>query len=540
MDKQPIYILPENAQRVLGKDAQRNNIMAAKIVADIIKTTLGPKGMDKMLVSNSGDITITNDGVTILQEMDIEHPAAKMMVEIAKTQEKEVGDGTTTAVMLAGKLLEYSEELLDNKIHPTTIVRGYQRAAARAQELLKECAVTIDTRNSQSDEILRSIVKTSITGKGAEVVKDKYADIIVKAVKQVSDGARADLSDIKIEKIKGGSIEDTELIEGIVFDSGRANKEMPGSIKEARIAILDAPLEIKGPETETKISISTPEQLQGFIDREERILRGIVDKIKSVGANIVFCQKGIDDIAQYYLTGAGIYACRRISRSDIEKIAKATGGKIVTSIKELTPEQLGRAEVVEEVKEKEDEFTYIRGCRNPKSLTILIRGGTEHVIDEIERAIHDGISVVATVIKEGKIVAGGGAVEAEIARKLKQFSHSLTGREQLAVEKFALALEQIPFTLAENAGLDPIEILTRIKASHDAGNINHGLNLFTGQIEDNLKAGIIEPAKIKSQAMNSATEVATMILRIDDVISANSGPKPGQRTMPSGSLEGFE
>jgi archaeal chaperonin len=522
--KQPVYILPENAQRVLGKDAQRNNIMAAKIVADIIKTTLGPKGMDKMLVSANGDITITNDGVTILEEMEVEHPAAKMMVEIARTQEKEVGDGTTTAVMLAGKLLEYSEELLDNKIHPTTIIRGYQKAAEKAQEILKEASLKVETAQN-IDEVLQSIVKTSITGKGAEVVKEKYADIIVRAVKQVA-GETVDLSDIKISKIKGGSIDDTELIEGVVLDCPRVNKEMPRAVKNARIALIDAPLEAKGPEAETKISISTPEQLQSFIDREERMLRNIVEKIKSVGANVIFAQKGIDEIAQYYLTQEGIYAVRRVPRTDMERLAKATGGKIVSNIKELASEQLGSAQLVEEVKESDEEFTYIRGCKNPKSLTILIRGGTEHVIDEIQRAINDGVGVVATVIKEGMIVAGGGAVEIEIARRLRQFSHTLNGREQLAVEKFALALEQIPFTLAENAGLDPIDMITKLKSAHDAGNRNHGLNLFTGNIEDNILAGIVEPSKIKQQAINSATEVATMILRIDDVIAANPRDRP--------------
>ncbi len=530
-----MYILPENAQRAMGKDAQRNNIMAAKIVADIIKTTLGPKGMDKMLVSSTGDITITNDGVTILEEMEIEHPAAKMMVEIAKTQEKEVGDGTTTAVMLAGKLLEFSEELLDNKIHPTTIIRGYQRAAEKAQEILKECSLSVDTNNPQSEEVLKSIVKTAITGKGAEIVKESYSEIIVRAVRQITENNNVDLSDIKIEKIKGGSIEDTELIQGIVFDAGRANKEMPKIIMNAKIAIIDSPLEIKGPEAETKISISTPEQLQSFIDREERVLKILVEKIISCGANVVFCQKGIDDIAQYYLSSAGIYACRRVPRADIEKIAKATGGRIINSVKELSVEHLGNADLVEEVKESEEEFTYIRGCRNPKSLTIVIRGGTEHVIDEISRAIDDGLSVVATVIKDGKVVAGGGAIEAEIARRLRQFSHTLSGREQLAVEKYALALEQIPLTLAENAGLDPIDIITKLKSTHDLGNKNFGLNLFTGQIEDNLRAGIVEPARIKSQAINSATEVATMILRIDDVIAAN----PKKQT-PSGNQHMFD
>ncbi|MEK6918923.1 MAG: thermosome subunit alpha [Nanoarchaeota archaeon] len=536
MDKQPNYILPENASRMMGKDAQRNNIMAAKIVADIVKTTLGPKGMDKMLVSSSGDITITNDGVTILQEMEIEHPAAKMMVEIAKTQEKEVGDGTTTAVMLAGKLLELSEFLLDNKIHPTTIIRGYQRAAEKSQEILRELSFNINPESKEGEEALKFIVKTAITGKGAEIVKEKYSDIIVKAVKQVANGRTVDLSDIKIEKIRGGSIDDTELIEGVVFDCARVNKEMPQKVVNARIALIDSSIEIKGPETETKISINTPEQLQGFIDREERIIRGIIEKLKAVGANVVICQRGIDDVAQFYLSQEGIYACRRVPRSDIEKISKATGAKIVSSIKELTPEQLGIAGIVEEVKEN-DEVTYIKNCKNPKALTIIIRGGTEHVVDEIGRAIDDGLGVVATAIREGKLVAGGGAIEIEIARRLRQFSHSLNGREQLAVEKFSQALESIPTTLAENAGLDPIDTITNLRSQHDAGNKNHGLNLFTGNIEDNIKAGIVEPTKIKSQAITSATEVATMILRIDDVIGANPKKETYSRLNPSEEMD---
>ncbi|PIN91416.1 thermosome subunit [Candidatus Pacearchaeota archaeon CG10_big_fil_rev_8_21_14_0_10_35_13] len=516
------YVLPENSNRTMGRDAQRNNIMAAKIVADMIKTTLGPKGMDKMLVSSSGDITITNDGVTILEEMEVEHPAAKMMVEIARTQEKEVGDGTTTAVMLAGRLLENAEELLDNRIHPTTIIKGYRKATEKAQEILKELSQTITTNN---DEILRSIVKTSITGKGAEPIKEKLSEIIVKAVKQVAENNKADMNNIKIVKVRGGSMEDTELIEGIVLDKERVNNDMPQIVREARIALVDVPLEIKGPETETRITINNPEQLQGFIDREDRILKGIVEKIQMSGANVIFCQKGIDDIAQYYLTKAGIYACRRITKNDMEKLSRATKGKIISNINEITTELLGRAEIVEEIKEGEEIMTYVRGCKNPKAITIMIRGGTEHVIDEVERAMVDGLSVVSSALKEGMIVAGGGAIEIELSRRLRQYSQTFPGRERLAIERFSEALEQIPFTLAENAGLDPIDTITELKTAHDQGRRNHGLNLLTGRIEDNLQAGIIEPTKVKSQAISSASEVATMILRIDDVIAANDNKK---------------
>jgi thermosome len=518
-DKQPIFIFPENVQRMIGKDAQRNNIMAARIVADTVKTTLGPKGMDKMLVSSTGDITVTNDGVTILEEMEIEHPAAKMMVEIAKTQEDEVGDGTTTAVMLAGKLLENAERLLDQKIHPTVITKGYRLAAEKSQEILKNLAVPVSPEN---DALLRQIAMTAMTGKGAETVKEVFSDIIVRAVKQISDNGKIDLTNIKIEKAKGNGIEHTELISGIVLDKERVSSDMPSRVINARIALLDAALEIKGPETETKISVSSPEQLQSFIEQEDRILKDMVAKVKQAGANVVFCQKGIDDVAQYYLAKERVYACRRIAKSDMEKLARATGGKIVSNLQELNAMQLGNAQSVEEVKDNEQAMTYVKGCKNPKALTILVHGGTEHVMAEMERAIRDGLGDVAASIKDGKIVAGGGAVEVELARELRRFSQTLGGREQLAVEEFASALEFVPTTLADNAGLDPIDVLTEMKAAHDKGQKYAGLNLFTNRIEDNLKAGIVEPLRIKTQAINSASEVAMMILRIDDVIAASS------------------
>ncbi len=528
-DKQPIVILPENVQRMMGKDAQRNNIMAARIVADTVKTTLGPKGMDKMLVDSIGDITVTNDGVTILEEMDIEHPAAKMMVEVAKTQEDEVGDGTTTAVMLAGKLLENAEILLDKKIHPTVITKGYRLASEKAQQFLKEIAVDVGPEN---DALLRNIAMTAMTGKGAETVKEKFADIIVRAVKQVAESNKVDLTNIKIEKAKGDGIEYTELVEGIVLDKERVSVDMPSKIENAKIALLDAALEIKSPETDTKISVTSPEQLQSFIEQEEKILKDMVEKIKASGVNVVFCQKGIDDLAQYYLAKSGIYACRRIAKSDMEKLARATGGKIVSNLNELTSEQLGQAGLVEEVKQGDEALTYVRKCQNPKALTILLRGGTEHVIDEMERALKDGLGDVASALKESKIVTGGGAIEIELAKELRKYSQTLGGREQLAVEQFASALESIPTTLAENAGLDPIDILTELKARHDQGSVNSGLNLFTGKIEDNLQAGIIEPLKIKTQAINSASEVSMMILRIDDVIAASEKSSSSQPSYP--------
>ncbi len=528
MDKQPIFILPENVQRMIGKDAQRNNIMAARLVSDTVKTTLGPRGMDKMLVDSVGDITITNDGVTILKEMEIEHPAAKMMVEIAKTQEDEVGDGTTTAVMLAGKLLENAEKLLDKKIHPTVISLGYRLAGEKAQEILQSLATKI---THQDNQILKQIAMTAMTGKGAEGVKDKFADIVVRAVKQIYENGRIDIANIKIEKSKGYGIKDTELIEGLVLDKEKVSVEMPASVHDAKIALLDAAMEIKGPETDTKISVSSPEQLQGFLEHEERILKNMVKKVKDSGANVIFCQKGIDDVAQYYLAKEKIYAVRRVAKSDMEKLARATGGKIVSNLNEISPGDLGKAALVEEMKHADTAMTYVRGCSNPKALTILIHGGSTHVIDEMERALKDGIGDVASALKDGYVVAGGGAIEIELARKLREFGQSLSGREQLAVEEFANAMEFIPVTLAENAGMDPIDVLTELKARHDRGEKHAGLNLFTMKVDETLRAGIIEPLRIKTQAVNSASEVAMMILRIDDVI-ASSGSKGGG--MPHG------
>jgi thermosome len=536
-DKQPMVIMPEDVQRMLGRDAQRNNIMAARIVAETIKTTLGPKGMDKMLVDSMGDITVTNDGVTILEEMQIEHPIAKMMVEIARTQDKEVGDGTTTAVMIAGRLLENAEKLLDQKIHPTVITKGYRLAAEKSQELLKNLAINIE----DNENLLKELVFTSLASKNASAKKEKFADIIVRAVKQISESKneqnskfKIDLSNIKIEKVKGEGIEDTELIQGIVLDKEKVSVDMPSQIRNAKIALIDVALEIKTPETETKISISSPEQLQSFLEQEEKSLKDMADRIKQSGATVVFCQKGIDEVAQYYLAKEKIYACRRIAKSDMEKLARATNAKIVSNLNELSIEHLGYADSVEEKKEDSETYTYITGCKNPKALTILIRGGTEHVISEIERALKDGMGVVASVLKDKKILPGAGAIEVELAKRLRDYSKSLNGREQLAVEEFASALEFIPITLAENAGLDPIDILTELRARHQQGETNAGINLLTGKIEDSIVAGIIEPIRIKTQAIDSATEVAVMILRIDDVIAANTKSTRSSQQMSPG------
>tara|TARA_Y100000310_G_C20672377_1_gene811012 strand:- start:948 stop:2558 length:1611 start_codon:yes stop_codon:yes gene_type:complete len=526
MPDKPIYILPESTERTMGKDAQRNNILAAKLVSEAVKTTLGPKGMDKMLVDSVGDIIVTNDGVTILEEMEIEHPAAKMMVEIAKTQESEVGDGTTTAVMLAGRLLENAEKLLDMKIHPTVITKGYNLACERAKEFLKELSV-----NADGVDVLKHIAMTAMTGKGAESVKNKFAEIIVESIKQIEENNNIDLENIKIITNKSNSIEDTKLIKGIIIDKEKVSIDMPNKVQDAKIALISDSLELKNPEGDAKISVTDPSQLQSFIDREEQMLKQIVDKIKIIGANVIFCQKGIDDTVQYYLSKNNIYACRRVAKSDMESLARATSGKIISNLNELSESELGKAEIVEQVKQGEEAMTYVQGCQDPKAVSILIYGGSEHVLDEMKRALKDGLGDVAAVIKTKQIVAGAGAIEIELSKKLKEFANTLGGREQLAVLEFANALEFIPITLAENAGLDPIDILTELKSRHDNNEKYAGINIFNNQIQDVLREGIIEPTKIKTQAISSATEVAVMILRIDDVLASK-----GKSSMGSGGV----
>ena len=527
-------VMSEGADRVLGRDAQRNNILAARVVAETVKTTLGPKGMDKMLVDRSGNIIVTNDGVTILDEMEIEHPAAKMVVEIAKTQEAEVGDGTTTAVMLAGKLLENAEKLLDMKIHPTIITRGYRWAEEKAQEILNDLAVEINSK-----EELQKIAATAMTGKGVEHLRDKFAEIIVDAVDVVAEDSKVDLDDIKIEKQKGRAIETSELIRGVVIDKERINQDMPKRVDEARVALIEEALEVANLNNEAKISVTSPEQLTNFLAQEESVLRAKVDAIKASGANVIFVQKGVDELVQYYLSKAGIYAVRRVAKSDMQKWAKATGGKIVSKLSEISDDDLGYAAYVEERKDGEEGMTYVMGCKNPKALTILVRGGTEHVVDEVERAVLDALGDVAATLKDSKVVAGGGAIEIELSKRLKEFACGLKGRERLAVEEFAGALEFVPTTLAENAGMDPIDVLTELRAAHDANMRHNGLNLFSGKVEDNLANGIIEPLKIKTQAIASASEVAIMILRIDDVIAAKkSGGNSAKGGL--GGMSGYE
>ena len=515
-------------KRVVGKNAQRNNILAAKTVSEIVKTTLGPKGMDKMLVTPTGEIIVTNDGVTILTEMEIEHPAAKMMVEIAKTQESEVGDGTTSSVMIAGKLLENAEKLLDQKIHPTTIVKGYRLAQSKAQDFLKEVSLKITPDN---EEILRQIAMTAMTGKGAEGSRTELSDILVKSVKAVQENGNVDIKDIKIEKVLGEGTGDAELVYGIVLDKEKLSKDMPRVVGDSKILLVDFPLEVKSPELSTKISVSSHLELQNFLNDEEKIIREMIDKIIQTDANVVFCQKGVDDYAKYLLSKAGIYTCRRVSKSDMEKISKATGGKIISNINEVNSYDLGEAAEVEEVKHSGESMTYIRGCKNPKSVSVLIHGGTTHVLDEVERALLDGLGDIVSALNTGLVVSGGGAIEIEVAMGLRKFASTLEGRERLAVEEFASALEFIPLTLAENAGLDPIDILTELKRRHELGEKNAGLNLFNNSVENVLDARIIEPHKIKKQAIDSATDVATMILRIDDIILAKPTEEKEERFM---------
>ncbi|MBI2208137.1 TCP-1/cpn60 chaperonin family protein [Candidatus Woesearchaeota archaeon] len=532
---QPIFILPEGTQRTLGRDAQRNNIMAAKLVAETVRTTLGPKGMDKMIVDSLGDVTVTNDGVTILEEMNIEHPSAKMIVEVAKTQENEIGDGTTTAVVLAGELLKNAEELLDKDVHPAVISRGYRLAEAKAQEILNEMAEKITPDN---EEVLKKIAQTAMTGKGAEYSKDTLAVLAVKAVKMVEEDGYVDKDNIKIEKRTGGSVEDSELIKGIVIDKERLSANMPRVVKNAKIALIDREIEIKKTEMDANIQIKTPDQMQAFLDQEENMLRDMVEKITATGANVMLCQKGVDDVAVHFLAKKGVYAVRRVSESDMKKIAKATGAKISTNLKDLSKDDLGFAGTVEERKVGDEEFTYIMDCKNPKAVTLLIRGGTEHVTNEIERAVTDAVGDVTAALKTGMVVAGAGAPETELAMQMRKYADTLSGREQLAVQAFADAMEVIPRTLVENAGLDPIDTMTDLKAAHSKKQKWAGIDVFTGKVMDAWKKGVIEPLKIKTQAVSSASEVAVMVLRIDDVI-ASSGKADKMPQMPPGGMGGM-
>ncbi len=528
----PIYILREGSQRTAGREAQRSNIMAAKAVAGAVRTTLGPKGMDKMLVDTMGDVVITNDGVTILKEMDIEHPAAKMMVEIAKTQDTEVGDGTTTAVVLAGELLKQAEELLEQEIHPTVIAAGYRAAAEKSMEILQGLAVKVTVKD---EDLLRKIAITAMTGKGSQAARDDLAIIAVNAIKAVvDDDGSVDTDNITVEKKVGGSIGDSVLISGVVIDKDRLHPSMPKKVTNARIALLNAAVEIEKTEVDAKIQITSPDQLQAFLDQEETMLKGMVDKIAASGANVLFVQKGIDDLAQHYLAKAGIYTVRRVKKSDMEKLARATGARVVTSFHEISKEDLGKAGLVEERKVSDEKMTFVEECNNPKSVSIILRGGTEHVVDELDRAMEDALRVVGVAVEDKMLVAGGGAPEVELALRLRAYASTVGGREQLAIESFADAMEIIPKTLAENAGLDQIDTLVSLRSQHEKGVKTAGLDMDTGKPVDMLKLGVVEPLRVKTQAINSAAEAAVMILRIDDVIASKSGGPGGMGGMPGG------
>ena len=541
----PVLILKEGTGRSTGKEAQRNNITAAKVVAETVRSTLGPRGMDKMLVSSIGDVTITNDGATIMKELDVQHPAAKMLVEVSKTQDNEVGDGTTTAVILSGELLEKAEKLLDKDVHPTVIVDGYQKAAEKAIEILDKLSIPIAEKD---DAILRQVATTSMYSKGIAVAKEHFADIAVKAVKQVAeknDGRlRADIDLIKILKKHGKSLEETELVKGIVIDKELAHAQMPKTITGARIALLNAKLEVEKTEFDAKININNPDQMHLFIEEEEKMLVDMVNQIEKTGANIVFSEKGIDDVALHYLAKKGIGAVKNVSSGDLEKLSKATGARVVASVKDLAKDALGEARSVEETKIGDDKLLYVRDAKNPKAVTIVIRGGTEHVVDEADRSLHDALCVVRNALEDGKIVAGGGAPEAELAKRLREYAVKVGGREQLAIEAFAESLETVPTTLAENAGFDPIDVLVQLRSKHErAGSPWFGIDVFSGDVKDMRKLNVLEPLRVKQQVIKSASEAASMILRIDDVIASKGVDKGagggGKDSMPPGGDEDY-
>ena len=528
----PVLVLKEGSSRSRGKEAQHTNIEAAKIVAETVKSALGPKGMDKMLVDSFGDVTITSDGRTILDEMDIQHPAAKMMVEVAKTQDNEAGDGTTTAVIISGELLNKAQELIEKNVHPTIIIDGYKKASDKALEILEKIAIKVDV-NSQ--DYLKKVAMTSMASKLVADHKEYLADIAVKAILAVAekdgDKYKADVDDVKVEKKPGESVRDTKLVQGIVLDKEIAHSGMPKRIEKAKIALLDCPLEIEKTEFDAKINIESPEQMEAFIKQEEEMLRDMAEKIAKAGANVVLCEKGIDDMVQHFLARKGILAVRRNKKSDMEKLAKATGGKIVTNLDSITSADLGYAAFVEERKIGNDKMTFIEGCKHPKAVTILIRGATQRITDEAERSLHDALCVVRDVVDEPKIVAGGGAPELEVSRMLKKYAETLPGREQLAVRGFAEALEAIPVTLTENAGLDPIDILSDLRVRHEKGETWSGIEVLTGKAQSMDKAGVFEPLAVKKQIIKSATEASCMILKIDDVIASGKMKTP---PMPPG------
>ena len=532
----PILILKEGTRREKGKGAQFNNIAAAKAVADAVRSTLGPRGMDKMLVDSMGDVVITNDGVTILKEIDIEHPAAKMLVEVAKTQDEECGDGTTTAVILAGELLKKSEGMIESNIHPTIIAGGFRLAANKAREVLDKIAQKVSIKDRKT---LHNIATTAMISKSASTHRDLLADVAIDAVTSVAEEHskgkyRVDTDDIQVIKKQGGSITDTEMIHGIIIDKEVVHTGMPKSVKNARIALIDSAIEVKKTEVDAKIEITDPSQLNAFLQEEENMLKGMVQTIKKSGANVVFCQKGIDDLAQHFLAKEGIYVVRRVKKSDMEKLSKSTGGTIITKLDELVKGDLGAAKSVRQEKIGDDDMTFVTGCKSPKAVSILIRGGTEHVVDELDRSLEDALSVVAVAIEDGRIVAGGGSAASEIALRLREYASSVGGREQIAIDAFAEAMEVIPRTLAENAGLDPIDTLIDLRKAHKKGKKHAGVNVISGGLLDMKRANVLEPIRVGTQAIESATDAAVMVLRIDDVIASKGGEGPPMPGGPGG------
>ena len=547
----PVLVMKEGSSRSRGRQAQHSNIMAARVIAEAVRSSLGPKGMDKMLVDSMGDVTITSDGRTILDEIDVEHPVAKMMVEVAKTQDDEVGDGTTTSVIVTGELLSKAEDLIEKKVHPTIVIDGLRMAADKSLEMLEKIAIPVEATDKES---LKKVAMTSMASKLVAEDREELAEVAVDAVlhvaEKVGDEYRVDLDDIMVEKKPGESVTETKLIEGLLLDKEVVHPGMPKRVENAKIALLDTALEVEKTEFDSKINIETPEQMEAFLKEEENMMRDMVEKIGKTGANVLVCQKGIDDMVQHFLSREGVLAVRRAKKSDMEKLAKATGGKVVTNLDDMSGNDLGNAALVEERKIGDDKMTFIEGCRNPRSVAMLIRGGTERIVDEAERSIHDALCVVRDVVQEPKILAGGGAPEIEIARELRDYAETLTGRETLAVQIFAEAIETVPVTLGENAGMDPINLLSDLKSRHEKGEKWTGVNVFEGKVEDMKKLNVYDPIAVKKQIIKSATEAASMILKIDDVIAAGKmktppmppgdpGGAPGGMPPGAGSYEGM-
>ena len=516
MANQPVFILPEGTERYSKKDALRMNITAAKVLAGIVRTTLGPKGMDKMLVNSLGDVTVTNDGATIMREMEINQPAARMLVETAKKQEEIVGDGTTSVVVIAGELLSKAEELLDDGIATSVVVKGFRNATAKAIEILNDIAIDADDK-----ETLKKVAVTAMSGKGSDYAKDHLAELVVDAALRIEEDGKSDIDNINIQRVSGDSVEDSFLAEGIVIDKAPVSKNMPSEVKDAKIAVMKYPIELKDMNTDTKLDITSPDQFEAFLANEEQMIRDLVNKIIDSGANVLFCQKGIDDLAEHYLKKAGVMAYKRVKKSDIERISKATGAKLVTDIEDLSEDKLGSAGRVYLNKLFDHELTFIEECENPKASSIVLRGSTRYVTEQIARALDDALGVVAATIEEGTVLIGGGACEIDLVKALREYGESVSGREQLAILKYAEALEIIPSTLIENAGLDTINLIADLKAAHEDSPFV-GINVFTGEVVDMKDAGVIEPLRVKIQALQSAGEASEMILRIDDMIAARN------------------